>query len=915
MGYPAPKLKNFNASTESYINFLEPLLKDPLQNRLSSEEKKKQDQLWTMITLLKSEFCKHKLNNIFSAAIQNIPTSEEDASQIFNCLPKNQDIGLGQNIDLGRIYAQQYTEQFWKWIGSEIVFLPPDSTLLFLKICLNSRDFTPLDTNVWEELLALPGWSDVQKKEIKNFKLKHEFINKNSNCLAYIKEQESGLARKAPFCVKNQKELQKQYMSQYRLLLKFTENFFEKVFDTRRQDLDQQSKMMNAVNTSGDAFFQGISSLIQKMSCFMEKENFSFELGSWEDRFLNNFKNISYKIFAWRVKKMLPKLLTSLKEVVDKLQKTNQELLPVQTMQRGFLGVLGKGSPQYSSLEANIKQFDLRNTQFNEWEKGLSSFELLSRSLLDCFVKQQKEEPTESQKALIEKNQRELIEEEEKANFPQGKSFPFPVSLDSDSEEEDFLQDLLDIQPTSTAVLNVPVFSFSEMDAFLKNPNQVNGCLSKGANGILKQLKTHLLKRQVDLPNELKTLKNTKIHEIHAQLVLATAAQEQIIQAIQDQRWNHIVLGFRNIFIHCHFAIEQMLSLKVLTENKEVANTHDLSELAKKAHIDRLDEQINFLKGIGMHLWFCYPGDYRAFYPNDCPKPFIFLEKLFHPYRGKNLDTKLLTEAVQLCFGMYGQTIEFISKVSSSSDQNLDEFLKRTKEIQQKTQAKINKSKHSNKGLAESPLLQKLKETLDLFEKIKIPPDLEEKDLLQRPLNTIKEYLQLMKFSLESPPESHTHSLQKFFHIEVLANMDKLFKHLFRTIILLQTGEDNHSHHLLTLFRLAENFYVKELLTDQDKETFEKINLSITHHYLHKKSSVSLQKEYKKFFGQADKLATCSEEDSTRFGKKDISYQDLEKQKDLIYAELEPALNLFHKLLHPLISEFEELNAFELKGV
>ncbi len=67
-----------------------------------------------------------------------------------------------------------------------------------------------------------------------------------------------------------------------------------------------------------------------------------------------------------------------------------------------------------------------------------------------------------------------------------------------------------------------------------------------------------------------------------------------------------------------------------------------------------------------MHLWFCYPGDYRAFHPDNYPKPFSYLEKLFHPYRdasGKNLDTKLLEQAVQMCFTSYCQAIVYCQSI------------------------------------------------------------------------------------------------------------------------------------------------------------------------------------------------------------------------------------------------------------
>ncbi len=160
------------------------------------------------------------------------------------------------------------------------------------------------------------------------------------------------------------------------------------------------------------------------------------------------------------------------------------------------------------------------------------------------------------------------------------------------------------------------------------------------------------------------------------------------------------------------------------------------------------------------------------------------------------------------------------------------------KAIQGNALGRINKSKHSNSGLKETSFLKKCKEILDLFEKMKIS------DFEEKPLYNIEKYLQLMKLSLESPPKSHEHSLQKFLQVRTLTNMDKLFKHLFRTIILFLGGEDSHSHDLLALFALAEDFFHKRGISiDQDKAILKKINLKIAHHYLYKDSHASLQKK------------------------------------------------------------------------
>jgi hypothetical protein len=373
-----------------------------------------------------------------------------------------------------------------------------------------------------------------------------------------------------------------------------------------------------------------------------------------------------------------------------------------------------------------------------------------------------------------------------------------------------------------------------------------------------------------------------------------------------------VVLGFRSSLIHCHFAIEQMLSLKVLVESKEVTNTHVLIELAEKAHIDGLEGQREFLRDMGIHLWFCYPEDYRFFYPKESahPKPFIFLQKLLHPNREGELDIVMLKEAIQLCFRMYSQAIEFITESSSFPTEDLDEFLKKMDEVQKQVQTKI-ESRDFNKTFSKNktPISKKCSQALDLLKSVSELENIQNFKELLLPINTIKGYLELMEISLRAPQKSH--SLQEFIQVETMANMDKLFKHLFRAIIFLQTGENNYSHNLSVLLQSVENFYEKGLITKQDKLDLTGLNISITHHYLHKNSSASLKRDYKHVLDLAQRLNLLSEKYFILISKgSKISYRDLKLETGKIFKKLDTAFKLFIKLLKPVITEVEKLNDF-----
>lgn len=91
------------------------------------------------------------------------------------------------------------------------------------------------------------------------------------------------------------------------------------------------------------------------------------------------------------------------------------------------------------------------------------------------------------------------------------------------------------------------------------------------------------------------------------------------------------------------------------------------------------------------------------------------------------------------------------------------------------------------------------------------------------------------------------------------------------------------------------------------------INISITHHYLHKSSHACLKKDYKFFFDLSQKLNLISEKDCIRIGKRhSISYETLKRKKEEIFRKLDSAFDLFIKLLKPIIREMKQLNEVSL---
>ena len=896
-------------SLENTSQIFKKFIEDEEQKKVFLQNNPSADQ-WRIIVAIYPNFSQASLEDIFRSAIQATPgCSKEDSQQIYTRLIRKPE------IDLNQIYTQYYPAEFLTWVQNEIYGLPGNSTLLLLRIWRNFDQ--PID-QAWKTLLSLPDLSSSHKEKLIAFQSKQNFINKNCKDLQIIRLESIPTSEKQS--ISRSIRAPRKYLNQYILL----------------------TKALNIL-------------LSEVATSYLEKSRFcilGFQKGSWEYQLLYTPKEISYKILTWRAKNIFPlyqekfkllieffdKKIEPLKEAKQKVRELEDILKQIQRGISIYVNSNLKGMREVSEEKAkrdktnkliSKEQIETYLKNWKETEKSLQSdlaksitlrddishIAYLMEELNDSFqVKKSQQEITQNQIALIEKNQKELIQAEYI-------SFQKEV-LSTALEEPDSANEIIEESSSSDRELiniedlNTPILAklpLDEIDTFLEEGGLVDGFLSKSIDRTLKQLKTHLFsKTHPYVSGELNVIQKEKVEEIHTQLVIATATIELIIQAIQDQRFDQVLLGFRSSLIHCHFAIEQTFSLKILAESKELTNTHDLIELAKKAHIDRLEEQREFFKDMGIHLWFCYPEDYRFFYPEESshPKPFIFLQKLAHARNEGKLDIVTLKEAVQLCFRMYSQTLEFITESESFSAEDMDEFLKKMDDVQKQLQIKI-ESGDFNKAFSENktPISRKCSQALGLLKSVNKLENIQNFEELLLPINTIKAYLEWMEISLRTSQNSH--SLQEFIQVETLANMDKLFKHLFRAIIFLQTGKNDYSHNLSELLKSVEKFYEKSLITEKDKLELKELNISITHHYLHRNSNASLKKDYKDIWDLAYRLNLLSARDCALMYKgHKISYQDLELKVAKIFKRLDTAIELFIKLLKPTITEIEKLSNF-----
>ncbi|MEK7339330.1 MAG: hypothetical protein AABZ92_01290, partial [Verrucomicrobiota bacterium] len=466
--------------------------------------------------------------------------------------------------------------------------------------------------------------------------------------------------------------------------------------------------------------------------------------------------------------------------------------------------------------------------------------------------------------------------------------------LDSSDEEEPAQSIISPINPEESkmeeTVDNIQIYLQSR-----ERNKQLNGALSRTIESYLQQTKLSPRKEQGK--------------EVYDHILLGAAALENMAQAIYEGRWKHIALGFRSTCIHCHFAVEQMLCQVILKKTGLNPDSHNLLNLAKlleeNTKVSISQESKKFLEEIRVHLWFHYPEDYRLYfaYNQATPKAFSLLDVLFQ----SEISIENVKEAMEFAFEKYCQTLEFIANLSEVPLQHTLSF--KINSLQNQLNGSL-LSFLESKGLSETPLIQKVVEAQSILNTVNTLiyiKDFEEGWLLTS-FNTIKYYLHLMKISLEAPQESMGHSLQKFILVETLLNMDKLFKQLFRAISILQLGEDNHAHDLKRFYPVIDNFYKENFLLEEDKKFLEKINLAITHHYLHKSSKVDLKKDYEYFLKQARDLLSIDQGFTIIKNKGEVSYTTLQAAEKEMVSTMERSLDLFIKLLQPVIDQMEKIN-------
>lgn len=901
------------------------------------------------LKLVRPSLASYNLKEIFNAALlESIGTDQN--SQVLGSLNKGQEIHLNQI----------YTEQFLIWIQEEIEQLPASSILLLLNIYHGFSDPSIyLDKNTWQELSSLKEWNESQKKTLSQFKSKYEFLT-TFNSLKFplikientinpvetrgdikkLKEQYALWSKLVELLVKSLNEDQKKYFA--RFLNKNKKFAREEIKIPDKEFIDNAKKTITGFSSKFEQVKKEYDKkiFVNSISLKQMQETLKNAQKQIEDVFQENLKEFDDEVqLMQNHKNEFEKCLQLMQyeegkkgcfeafkeekqQLLHFIETKNQELQKASKLRKELIQTNQEGISRLSECQPLERDKQDANDALILKKQSLSSILSLGRWLCNLLEKenqlmdQLEQEKCITYEALIKKSKdcsKKKLTKLAKQGSTESRSSVENLAMASENtsgeeSEEEFL-----ISSSSESLKSISVDLFNEINLYLaqlenRENMQLNGALSQAVNGFLKSLKNQLLK--TNAPTDLKVLHELQIKEIYDHLLIGAAGLELITQAIYDQRSEHVALGFRGALIHCYYAIEQTLSQLVILKTNDALDRadedHILLHLAQKAEIAEIKKWEPFLREMTLHLTFSYPEDYRLFFQqgNDL-KAFSLLEDL----TSTNLDKEKIKEAVGFCFEMYNKSISFITEVAAVQITDQPKLLHAIQELKKQTIEAVEPAKTFAKAVqvtkeADQILMNLVNQALGILGPLDTYSPLRDQRIYAA-ISTVKSYLQLMKISLEIPQNSSSHSLQKFIKVETLANMDKLFKQLFRAVILLENGEDNHQHALINLFALTADFYRKN---DQHSiNLLKEINLGISHHYLHtRKNKTSLHAFYSKFLVEAISLVAISGEYATVDKKGKTSAQSLQSNINAINELAIQSFGLFMQFLEPTLSEIKE---------
>ena len=902
------------------------------------------------LTLVRNNLGNCICKKIFYAALL------ESTGTTFSYLAKNQ-------ASLNQLYA----EQFFTWIQQEFKKIPSDYVLMLIDVWQGFSDLARLDKKKWEDLLSLDKWNGSQKSALKEFKSKYEFLS-NFSSLPFPVLEAGSISEldELPILDENIKDRCGLWSTSVDLLIESLHEVKKNSIPFRRiknvlksKDVVLKSKDIGKefiINFKGLVFSSviGLEKIQQEYDEILQRESFFFqkllremdkEIKELEEelhevnKLVENLKN--------KLRKDFKDKLVNLKgdrSLTELLNEISQREIHGDVVEQRMQNLLEMGK-EYSELQKksmeNIAQMQCSRLEFiEEYEKAINSKYILPKNtistvlflsswLIALLEKEEKKidhlenarqiafedlikKTEDSYKKLSRKNPIKSLRKTSERSSSSIESFSIESEEDFDSTS--CSSDVSTMDSFDEIKDTFEVDAFDEMNGYLQqlkngeNP-PLNGILSRTLDGFLQKIQSHLLKTKA--PAGLQVLHKQQTKEVWDHLLIGAAGLELLGQAIYDQRLDHVVLGFREALIHCHYAIEQMLYSLIIRKTNQLLDKadegHDLIKLAEKAQISDLKKWRKFLKEGTLHLAFSYPSDHQIFFhKNNNLEAFSLLQGLNKP----NLSKKEIQKAVDFCFGMYCKSMSFIIEVSSAQIKDQLKFLEIIQSLKEQVIQRIHLpsktiSINFKKDL-DQPLISQVHKALNHLEPLDTYSHLEDQRTYAA-IATIYSYLQLMKISLEIPQDSSKHSLQKFIKVEMIAHIDKLFKHLFRVVTLFQGGEDTHQHDIVKLFNSITGFYNKDAAAIKSIALqLKEINLMISHHYFHtRKSHTTLKLFYNKILKQAHSQIDILD-DEYSFPSKGKNCKQLKKNIDSTVKLVNSSFSLFLDLLEPTLSVIKE---------
>lgn len=398
------------------------------------------------------------------------------------------------------------------------------------------------------------------------------------------------------------------------------------------------------------------------------------------------------------------------------------------------------------------------------------------------------------------------------------------------------------------------------------------------------------------------------VTELSEHLFLATQSVEMLVESVRNNRTDQLELCLHTFLIDSAVAVEQYLVSQTIINKKSFDKIHSLVALGTMSGCALNQENMRYLSQHNKALlWARYfQTSVDNFNKRGMPLPLQWMQILSKETKSK----EEIIIVLQGVFESYRGLINLVTGSEISSQAHVTEFLNQLEKLSKIVCDQV--SEKGSKKIAAIQVSQKERELLSTMQnqigntvkKCLYAQECEEGDPLL-PLKETVHYLRWIGLAYDMRADyGKNRALQYWLHRNLL-HVDKLFKHLYTSVCILD-GMGYTMHHDLKIYLecLADSDNWKKM-DERSQAVVKALNLGITQHYLTKSSPVKSQCDRLLAYSKNEVLAT---DDGFSVVTKDKAVSDVTELTSDLFRLINDGIGVFVAESNQAVAMLEKIN-------